>query len=58
MSQLNKNPIKSFDEVVKWIAQQYVVPEETVEAIICDYIRILYLSATGHDPKDDYLTVP
>jgi hypothetical protein len=38
-------------EVVRLIAERYGVPAELVEAILRDYVALLYFSLTGREPE-------
>ncbi len=42
--------LKSFKEVITEIATKYGIQEETVEAIIIEWLSILYYAATGREP--------
>ena len=41
--------LKSFRGVIKELAEKYGIQEETVEAIIVDWIHILFVSITGEN---------
>ena len=45
--------LKSFPELVKYLSEQFGVPAEVVEAIIVEWVKVLYLSTTGREPNDD-----
>lgn len=49
--------LKSFEEVVADLATKYGIQEEVVEALLVEWLGILYYAATGRDPgvQDDLL---
>lgn len=42
-----------FRELIAYLSRQYGISEEIVEAIIVEWVKILYLSTTGRNPDDD-----
>ena len=46
--------LKPFKGVVRDISEKYGVPEETVEAIIVEWLGVLYYAATGRNPDDSF----
>ena len=46
--------LKSFREIVKDISEKFGVPEETTEAIIVEWLGVLYYAATGRNPDDSF----
>lgn len=45
-------PLKTFQEVVQYIAKKYNMPEEIVEEILLEWQKIIWLFMTGKNLDD------
>ncbi len=45
--------LSTFKELVEYLSRQYGVPTEIIEAIIVEWVKVLYLSTTGRNADDD-----
>ena len=51
----DKEKLRSWEEVAQELSERYNIPLEIVEAIILDYLGLLYYSLTGREPCKGHL---